>query len=231
MSRLTKILIGVVGGLVVLAIGLFVVYKVFVESDPEPEAEIAETEVVEDAGTLDGTYTAFAGPAETPSFVGYRVQEVLVGGAIEQTATGRTGDVTGTFTITGNRVEEVSVTANLTTLTSDRSQRDNAIKDRGLESNMFPEATFVLAEPIDLPEQPAPGEAVLVSAVGDFTLHGVTKRVEIPLEGRWDGELIQAVGTLHIVFGDYDIEAPTAAAVASIEDEGEMEFQLFFRQA
>jgi hypothetical protein len=33
------------------------------------------------------------------------------------------------------------------------------------------------------------------------------------------------------VFSDYDIEAPTAAAVASIEDEGEMEFQLFFRQA
>ncbi|HUF85037.1 MAG TPA: YceI family protein [Acidimicrobiia bacterium] len=230
MSRLTKIVIGVAAGLVVLAVGLFVAYKVFIESDPEPEAEIEETEVV-GGGTLDGTYATFAGPAETPSFVGYRVQEVLVGGAVEQTATGRTGAVTGTFTITGNRVEEVSLTADLRTLTSDRSQRDNAIKDRGLESNMFPEATFVLAEPIDLPEQPAPGETVTVTAVGDFTLHGVTKRVEIPIEGRWDGELIQAVGTLHVVFSDYGIEAPTAAAVASIRDEGEMEFQLFFERA
>jgi polyisoprenoid-binding protein YceI len=230
MSRLTKILIGVAGGLVVLAVGLFVAYKVFIESDPEPKAKIAETDVVE-GGALDGTYSVFAGPAETPSFVGYRVQEVLVGGAIEQTATGRTGDVTGTFTITANQVEEVSVTANLQTLTSDKSQRDNAIKDRGLESNTFPEATFVLAEPIELPEEPTPGETVPVNAVGDFTLHGVTKRVEIPIRGRWDGELIQAVGTLHIVFSDYGIEAPTSPAVASIRDEGEMEFQLFFEKA
>ncbi|MGI8796698.1 MAG: YceI family protein [Acidimicrobiia bacterium] len=230
MSRLTKILIGVVGGLVVLAIGLFAAYKVFIESDPEPKAKIEETEVTE-GGELDGTYTAFAGPAETPSFVGYRVQEVLVGGAIEQTATGRTADVTGTFTITGNRVEEVSVTANLQTLKSDKDMRDNAIKDRGLESDTFPEATFVLAEPIELPEQPAAGETVRVTAVGDFTLHGVTNRVEIPIDGRWDGELIQAVGTLHIVFSDYAIEAPTSPAVASIRDEGEMEFQIFFQKA
>jgi polyisoprenoid-binding protein YceI len=230
MSRLTKILIGVAAGLVVLAVGLFVAYKVFIESDPEPKAKIEKTDVVE-GGTLDGTYTAFAGPAETPSFVGYRVQEVLVGGAIEQTTTGRTGDVTGTFTITGNRVEEVSITANLQTLKSDRDMRDNAIKDRGLESNRFPEATFVLAEPIELPEQPTAGETVSVTAIGDFTLHGVTKRVEIPVEGRWDGELIQAVGTLHIVFSDYGIEAPTSPAVASIRDEGEMEFQLFFEKA
>jgi polyisoprenoid-binding protein YceI len=229
MSRLTKILIGVAAGLVVLAVGLFAAYKVFIESDPEPKAKIENTDVVE-GGTLDGTYTAFAGPAETPSFVGYRVREVLVGGAIEQDTTGRTGDVTGTFTITGNRVEEVSVTADLRTLTSDRSQRDNAIRERGLESNMFPEATFVLTEPIDLPEQPEAGETVTVTAVGDFTLHGVTKRVEIPVEGRWDGETIQAVGTLHVLFSDYGIEAPGSPAVASIEDEGEMEFQLFFEK-
>ncbi len=229
MSRLTKILIGVAAGLVVVALGLFGVYKVFIESDPEPPAKIKETKVTE-GGELDGTYRAFAGPAETPSFVGYRVQEVLVGGTIEQTATGRTGDVTGTFAITGNRVEEVSVTANLQTLTSDKSQRDNAIKDRGLETNTFPEATFELAEPIELPEEPVPGETVPVTAVGDFTLHGVTKRVEIAIEGRWDGELIQAVGTLHVVFGDYGIEAPTSPAVASIRDEGDMEFQLFFEK-
>jgi len=228
MSRLTKILIGVAAGLVVVALGLFGVYKVFIESDPEPPAKIKETKVTD--GVSAGPANARYVPSSSPSFVGYRVQEVLVGGTIEQTATGRTGDVTGTFAITGNRVEEVSVTANLQTLTSDKSQRDNAIKDRGLETNTFPEATFELAEPIELPEEPVPGETVPVTAVGDFTLHGVTKRVEIAIEGRWDGELIQAVGTLHVVFGDYGIEAPTSPAVASIRDEGDMEFQLFFEK-
>jgi polyisoprenoid-binding protein YceI len=228
MSRLTKILIGVGVGFVVLAAGLFTVYKVFIESDPEPPPEIEETEVSE-GGVLDGTYTV--APGDTNNFVGYRVQEVLVGGTIEQTATGRTNDVTGTFTITGTTVTEVNVTANLQGLTSDRSQRDNAIKSRGLESDRFPESTFVLTEPIELDAVPEAGETVTATAVGDFTLHGVTKRVEIPLEGRWDGQDIQVIGTLHVVFADYDMEAPTSGAVASIEDEGDMELQLFFKKS
>jgi polyisoprenoid-binding protein YceI len=225
MSRLTKILIGIAGGLVVLAIGLFVVYKVFLESDPEPKAEIEETEVTE--GTeLDGSYTVAAG--DPNSFVGYRVQEQFVAAAVESTATGRTNDVSGTFTITGTTVDDVSMTANLLTLTSDRSQRDDAIKTRGLESERFPESTFVLAEPIELEKVPELGETVTATAVGDFTLHGVTRRVEIPVEGRWDGTAVQVVGSLHVVFADYGIEPPGSPLLASIDDEGEMEFQLFF---
>jgi polyisoprenoid-binding protein YceI len=228
MSRLTKILIGVGAGVVVLAVLAFVGFKVFIESDPEPEAEITKTTTVE-GGTLDGTYQATAG--DPASFVGYRVQEQLVGGVVEQTATGRTSDVTGSFTIAGTTVRDVTVTADLRTLKSDRDQRDNAIKDRGLESNSFPEAKFVLTEPIERPTEPAVGETVTATARGDFTLHGVTKRVEIPLEGRWDGRDVQVVGRLHVVFSDYGIEAPSSPVVASIDDEGEMEFQIFFRRA
>jgi hypothetical protein len=36
------------------------------------------------------------------------------------------------------------------------------------------------------------------------------------------------VGTLPIAFSDYRISAPTAPAVASVDDHGEMELQLFF---
>jgi polyisoprenoid-binding protein YceI len=228
MSRLTKILIGVGAAVVVLAVLAFVGFKLFIESDPEPEAEITKTTTVE-GGTLDGTYRVASGDAN--SFVGYRVQEQLVGGVVEQTATGRTSEMTGSFTISGRTVRDVSVTADLRTLKSDRDQRDNAIKDRGLESNRFPEATFVLTEPIEHQSEPAVGETVRATARGDFTLHGVTKRVEIPLEGRWDGRDVQVVGQLHIVFADYGIEAPTSPVVASIDDEGEMEFQIFFRKA
>ena len=65
-------------------------------------------------------------------------------------------------------------------------------------------------------------------AKGKFTLHGVTKDVTISLEGRWDGKQVQVVGSLPIVFSDYGITAPTAPAVASVDDHGEMELQLFF---
>jgi polyisoprenoid-binding protein YceI len=229
MSRLAKILIatGVAVVLVVVG-GGFLFYKLVVETNPKPPAKITKTTTV-GGGTLDGTYRV--APGDPNSFVGYRVQEELVGGAIEQTATGRTSDVTGSFTITGTTVREVSVTADLRTLTSDRDQRDNAIKDRGLESNRFPEAKFVLTTSIEEPKLPTANETVKTTAKGDFTLHGVTKRVEIPIEGLWDGRDVQVVGRLHVVFADYGIQAPTSPVVASIDDQGEMEFQVFFRKA
>ncbi|MGH8985947.1 MAG: YceI family protein [Acidimicrobiia bacterium] len=230
MRTLTKILIGIVAAAVVLVGGFFAVYKIWLESDPEPRAEIAETEVTE-GGELDGSYTLVPGPADTPSFVGYRVTEQFVAAVVESEATGRTSDVTGTFTISGNTVSEASVTANLLTLTSDREQRDSAIRTRGLESEQFPEATFVLTEPIELPAEPELGETVDTTAVGDFTLHGVTKPVEIPVQGRWDGVNIQVVGNLHVVFADYGIEAPGSPLLASIDDEGDMEFQVFFEKS
>ncbi len=227
MRLITKILIGVVAAVVVLAGGLFAAYKIFWESDPEPRAEIERTDVTE--GTeLDGTYTLTSG--DPSGFVGYRATEQFAVAVVESTATGRTSDVTGSFTITGNTVNDVQVTANLQTLKSDREMRDNRIRTLGLESDQFPEATFVLTKPIELPAEPELGRTVDATAVGDFTLHGVTKRVRIPLEGRWDGTAIQVVGTLPVVFSDYDMDAPNVAGFVSVRDEAEMEFQLFFRR-
>ncbi|HEX6312245.1 MAG TPA: YceI family protein [Acidimicrobiia bacterium] len=232
---MTKIVIGIVAAAAVLVAGFFAVYKIWIESDPEPRAEIAETPVTESRegaaeSELDGTYTVVPGPADTPTFVGYRVTEQFAAAVIEQETTGRTSDVTGTFTINGNTVSEVTMTANLLTLTSDREMRDNRIKTLGLESELFPEATFVLTEPIELPAEPEVGETVAATAVGDFTLHGVTNRVEIPVEGRWDGTTIQVVGNLPVVFADYDMETPNVAGFVTVRDEGEMEFQIFFQQ-
>lgn len=223
MTRGAKILVGLVGAVVVLGIAGFAGWYFLIRSEAEPRAKIEETPVQEE-GTLDGTYQLQAG---TDSFVGYRVQEQFAG-ALESTATGRTGDVTGTFAITGNRVEQATMTANLLTLASDRAMRDNRIRTLGLESEQFPESTFVLTEPIELPEEPTPGETVEGIATGDFTLHGVTRRVEISIEGRWDGRVIQVVGNLPVVFADYDMETPSIAGFVTVRDEGEMEFQLFF---
>ena len=52
----------------------------------------------------------------------------------------------------------------------------------------------MLTEPITLAAVPAAGETITAEATGDFTLHGVTKQVTIPLEGRWDGKQVQVVG-------------------------------------
>ena len=55
------------------------------------------------------------------------------------------------MTIDGTTVSDVTVTADLRDLTSDNSFRDGRIRSEGLESDEFPEAKFVLTEPIALP--------------------------------------------------------------------------------
>ena len=230
MSRLAKILIGLGVVVVVLAGAAVAGWYLFLKSDPEPRAKIEDTPVVSaPEAALDGTYTV--APGDPENFVGYRVTEQFVAGLVDNVATGRTSDVTGTFEITGTTADGVEVTADLTTLKSDRDQRDNRIRTLGLESDTFPEATFVLTEPIDFGSVPQAGETVTATAVGDFTLHGVTKQVEIPVEARWDGRDVQVIGNIPIVFADYDMETPNIAGFVSVQDEGEMEFRLFFRKA
>lgn len=231
MSRLGKILIGVVVALGVL-IGLaFAGWYFFLKSDPKPRAEIEKTPVVTDpeGSVLDGTYTIQ--PGDASSFVGYRVTEQFAAALVESVATGRTSDVTGSFTIQGTVADDVDVTANLITLKSDKEMRDNRIKTLGLESERFPESRFVLTEPIDFEAVPEPGETVRARAVGDFTLHGVTKRVTIPVEARWDGRDIQVVGHIPIVFANYDMDPPNIGGFVTVRDRGEMEFQVFFRKS
>jgi polyisoprenoid-binding protein YceI len=228
LRRLYKILIAAGAVVVVLVAVAFAGWYFFLKSDPEPRVAIKRTPVAE-GGALDGTYSV--SPGDPQSIVGYRVQEQFAAGVVESTATGRTSDITGSFTIQGMTVRDVNVTANLLTLKSDRDMRDNRIKTLGLESETFPESKFVLAEPLSFRSVPKAGETVRATAVGDFTLHGVTRRVSIPLEGRWDGRDIQVIGNLHVVFADYQMDAPNIAGFVSVKDEGEMEFQIFFRKA
>jgi polyisoprenoid-binding protein YceI len=232
MRLLKWLLIGVV-----LVVALAVAgWYFFLKGNASPRAEISETPTVStSAGSgssgIDGTYTVK--PGNTDNFVGYRVTEKLVANIVQTTATGRTDNVSGTMTISkgGTAIDDVTVSADLRDLTSDSSLRDGRIQTAGLESARFPLAKFVLTSPITLPSAPQVGETVSTQATGDFTLHGVTNHLTVPLQGRWDGSKVQVVGSLPIVFGDYGITAPTSSLVASVDDHGEMELKLFFAKA
>jgi len=224
MSRLVKTLIVLV---VLVAAAAFAGWYFLLRSTPAPKAAIKETPTVSAApGGTDGTWTVK--PGDSRNFVGYRVVEKLVANVTQTTATGRTDDVTGTLKLAGATADDVTVSADLRTLTSDKSFRDGRIREEGLESDRFPEARFVLTSPIAFGSVPAVGTTITAQAAGDFTLHGVTKRVTIPIQARWDGKNVQVVGSLPIAFADYGITAPTSNFVASVEDHGTMEFQLFF---
>lgn len=172
-----------------------------------------------------GSFSDFSG-----SFVGYRVQEELanIGAA---TAVGRTPNVTGSLTFDGSTVTGADFTADLSTLQSDRPQRDGQLRRQALETGTYPTATFKLTQPMDLGTVPADGQVIESTATGDLTIHGTTKSVQIPVEARVSGDVVTVTGSTDILFADYGISRPQSFMVLSIADRGTMEFQLQFTKA
>ncbi len=238
---------------VVVAAGVAIWYFVFRDTaPPEVSAGSARQAVEDDRGagdepdpapssgttSVDGTWTVDTSIGEfdpstetyTSAFVGYRVQEELASiGA--KTAFGRTPDVTGSLTIDGTSATQAEFTADLTTLVSDDSRRDGQLRNQAIETAQFPTATFRLTEPIDFGEVPTDDATITVDATGELTLHGVTNTVTVPLEAQLVDDTIVVTGIIDITFADYDIERPVSAAVLSVEDRGQMEFQLFFTRS
>lgn len=189
------------------------------------------------AASLDGTWTVdpalgsfdYAAGDFSGSWAGYRVQEELVGmGGI--TAVGRTPDVTGSIELAGTALVAAEIVVDLTTLQSDDGRRDGQLARQGIEYDMYPTATFVLTAPIELGTLPAEGEARTVAAVGDLTLHGVTKSVTIPLGVVRQGDIIGAAGAVDFTWEDFAMEKPRSMIVLSLADTVTMELQVFFRR-
>ena len=237
MSRTVKIVAAVVVVVVVVGgIGLWWYLRddspAAVDLDTASESVSTTTgETGETSGLtdIDGTWVvdtdsgSFDFESATGTFAGFRVEEEL--SAIgSTTAVGRTGDVSGSMTIADGVLTRASFEVQMDTITTDRSQRDSRMRD-ALDTDSFPTATFTLTEPVDLGADPATSD-VAVTAVGELTLHGVTRSVEVPIEARVVGETVVAIGSFTISFADYDITAPSAPIVLSVSDEGIIEMQL-----
>ena len=63
--------------------------------------------------------------------------------------------------------------------------------------------------------------------VGELTLHGVTKPVQLMVDARWQGDRIDVAGTAPIVLADYGIATPQTPLV-SADGDGSFELQLVF---
>ncbi len=237
MSRTAKL---VIAGVVVLVLALGGGFLLFVNRtsdspppaalDPAPTTTAGEATATQGDGTAtpDGTWQV---SDDGSSYVGYRVREQLAFLSSPNDAVGRSTAVTGTMEVAGDTVESARIEADLTQLTSDESRRDNAIRERGLESARYPTATLELAEPIQLASTPVEGQQVRGEGTGRLTVHGVTREVDLSVQGRWSGETIQVVGQLPVKMTDFEIEPPRFGPVVSIEDSLNVDFNLVFERA
>jgi polyisoprenoid-binding protein YceI len=183
-----------------------------------------------DPVSIDGTWTVdtssgtFDYETATGTFAGFRIKEELssIGST---TAVGRTGDVSGTATIADDTLTAATFDVDTKTFKTNATQRDSRVQS-ALETGRFPTATFTLTQPVALGADAASGGDVSVTAVGEFTLHGVTKPVEVPIQARLVGDTIVLVGSFDITFSDYGVSVPRAPIVLSVADTGTVEMQI-----
>lgn len=190
------------------------------------DGEVPTGDGIDGAWTVDAETGDFDFQSATGSFAGFRVQEELSSiGSSE--AVGRTGEVSGTITISGTTLESAEIEVDMASITTDKSRRDNKVQE-ALQTDQFPNATFSLTEPVDLGAGAATGEPVEVDAVGDLTVHGVTHPVTVSLEAQLVEGTAVVVGSVPVNFSEYGVEAPSAPMVLSVSDEATVEWQLLF---
>jgi polyisoprenoid-binding protein YceI len=234
-----KLLLVVLGVVVVAAIAAGGYGLWYVLIGPSAPAAVGGPVIPAGAGiaapaSLDGTWNVATSLGNiddgTATFVGYRVQEQLVGVGGHQAA-GRTPKVTGSLSLSGSVVDSVQITADMTALASDNDQRDNQLRRQAIQTDTFPTSAFKTISPINLGTLPAEGTTVHATTTGALALHGVTKTVTIDLAVQRQGGIIAVSGSLPIVFADWSIEKPNSFSVLSVDDHGTMELHLLFTHA
>ena len=157
---------------------------------------------------------------------GYRVEEVLFG--VNTTAAGRSNQITGAMTIDGTHGDRGVVHRRRGV---DHERREPARQPvpradhgdrpvpRGHVHADARRSTSARCPPTASRSRPR--------ATGDLTLHGVTRPVTFDVTAQAGDDRIGVLGTIPILFADYDIDNPSTSGITT-EDNGLLEFVLVF---
>src|SRR5262245_47965705 len=214
-------LIIVAAALIIAVAGVFAVFILRGSDAPPPPTLSAEETATATPASGAASWQVAAG--QEPS-VGYRVREEFASIGVAD-AVGRTGEVTGTAEVDGDQLTAATLETDMTTLRSDESRRDDALRTRGIETDRFPTSEFELTEPVDLTRRRQ-------RVRGELTLHGETQPIAVRVSAqRLGGDTIELVGEAPIAFADFQIEPPSVAGVVTVEDQGTLEFKIRLRPA
>jgi polyisoprenoid-binding protein YceI len=228
-------LLGLIGGGVVATVVVLfalVYFVIFPTSSPAPFALSPKTRTAtaSSAGQIAGKWTIATG-----SQAGYRVREKLSFLPAISEAVGRTPEITGTAKFAradgALSVTAASFVINVATLRSNEAMRDEHIRTIGLQSAMYPKASFVLSMPVSLPASALDGHVFSVPVTGVVTIHGSAKRLTIPVHMRLAATRIAAVGSITFPWGEFGMTAPSVGGFVSVTDKATMEFDLALKRA
>lgn len=132
---------------------------------------------------------------------------------------GKTSDVSGTIVADPAKpsTASVQIAINIDSLDTGVGLRNKEMRERYLQTTKWPTATFRSVS-VAGPESIAPNAPADIRVTGDFTLHGVTRRMTIPVrvvlipDGR-----IHATSNFNVHMPDFGIEVPHNVLV-TVED-------------
>jgi polyisoprenoid-binding protein YceI len=205
-----------VAGLVVL---LVLAAGLFIKLQPTPAPLVLPASGASGpAGPLDGRWEVTAG-----SLAGFRVQETALG--ISNDAVGRTSAVTGAVIVSGGRLTSAAVRVDLTAVRFNGKPQPQFATS--LDTRRYPEATFILGQPVTLGSAFASGATIAVTAKGRLELNGTSRPVTVTVSGRRDGTALQVAGSIPVTFSTWDITGPSGYGfLASLANHGVAEFLL-----
>jgi polyisoprenoid-binding protein YceI len=182
-----------------------------------------------------------AAPAGTQRFtivagessVTYRVNETFINeGNRLNTAVGTTTVVRGEVFVdrarpANSRIGPISV--DISQFKSDSARRDNAIRDRWLQSSRFPIAEFTATALQGMPESYQDGREVPVQITGNLKIRDVTRPVTFASTIRLDGTTLTVTGTTTIKMTDFGFDPPSILGILRAENEAKLEFKFVAR--
>jgi polyisoprenoid-binding protein YceI len=188
-------------------------------SVPQPTTAASSAPAAADGATL---YRIDA----TQSEVRYEVNETFFQGNRLNTAIGRTKGVAGDILINTtdpakSQIGEIVI--DISQFTSDESRRDNFIRNNGLQSAKYPQATFKTTSISGLPAKVNVGDEVSFTITGDLTVKETTKPVTWQVSLKNNDQTISGTATTQILMSDFGV-GPLQLPMLATEDNVKLTF-------
>jgi polyisoprenoid-binding protein YceI len=164
----------------------------------------------------------FAITSDGKSWVGFRLDDTL------EDIDGDTKKISGAITADPDNLSTatVTLTSDMASLDTGMKMRDDDMRDDYLQVKKFPTATFKSTN-VAGAASVAAGLSADLKVAGDFTLHGVTRRIVVPVHVTLENaNRIHATSKFLIRMSDYNITVPSKL-VLSVANEVTVKFDVY----
>jgi polyisoprenoid-binding protein YceI len=186
-----------------------------VTAQPQPGQPVTQ------GGTADGTYTIVS----ADSTASYSVHEKFLQQNLPGIAVGKTSAVAGSLVFSAGAVKPSQVTVDVSTLKSDKGQRDQVIKNQGLESSKYPQAEFSITG-VEGTVPAIAGQEVAFKLKGNLKIHGTEKPVVWDAKAHTEGNKLFLTGTIQFKMDQFGITPPSKLGIIEVDDNVQLDVTL-----